>query len=121
MKFCDYNCNFFYRFYNYTLNKFYGIGNSTINYRDLLYAYLNIHWQYLPASAGGSANITTEFVGSIVSNTSVLPTATPALFFENDQAAFDGGVAKNDIYYLSQDNTYGLPFGTPKKLVEDVE
>jgi alanyl-tRNA synthetase len=38
-----------------------------------------------------------------------------------DQEAFDNGVEKNQIYYLSQNNTYGSPYGTPKLLVEDVE
>lgn len=119
MKFSATNCNFFYRFYNYVLNKYYGIGKGSLSYKDRLFAYLNIHWEYLDYAAQ-STDISTTFVGEIIASTQVIPKPTSTKFYENDQAAFDDGVSKNDIYYLSQNNTYGLPFGTPKKLVEDV-
>lgn len=120
MNFCNNNCGLFYKFYNYTLAKQYGIGKGSLSYKDYLFAYLNIHWQFLPSDTTGTTGVNTEFVGTITNTTLVLPTVVSELFYENDQAAYDDGVPINSIYYLSKDNTYGLPFGTPKKLVEDV-
>lgn len=121
MDFSKTNCNFAYRFYNYTLNKYYGMGKADLTYKDRLYMFLNIHWQFLPSDTVGTTGINTEFVGTITNTSIVLPTVVSTLFYENDQAAYDGGIEINSIYYLSKDNTYGMPFGTPKKLVEDVE
>ena len=119
MEFCNLNCGFFSRFYNYTLAKYYGIGKGVLTYKDMLFAYLNINSHYLDAVVG-DVEQNTEFIGAIVPLTTVLPTVTPDRFYGNDQEAYTAGVQKNDIYYLSAENTYGLPYGTPKKLVEDV-
>jgi len=122
MEFCKENCGFNYRFYNYALAKYYGIGKGELSYRDLLFGFLNVNWEFLPSDTVGTTESNTVFVGQILLSSTIVPIPEdPTKFYENDQAAFDDGVAKNAIYYLSQNNTYGSPFGTPKKLVEDVE
>lgn len=119
MEFCNLNCGFFTRFYTYTLAKYYGIGKGSLSYKDRLFAYLNMNSHFLDVAVG-DVEQNTEFIGAVVPLTTVLPTITPDRFYDNDQDAYDNGVQKNDIYYLSDTNTYGLPYGTPKKLVEDV-
>jgi hypothetical protein len=49
-----------------------------------------------------------------------LPTPTPPLDreFDNDDDAKANGLAIGEKYYLSENNTYGMPWGMPKKVVE---
>lgn len=121
MNFSNLNCNFFRRFYNAGLSKYLGLGNTVLSYRDLLMAYLNINSTYITSTDTTTTITTTNFVGVVTPGGEITTTPVSIAFYYNDQDAFDNGVAINDDYYLSADNTYGLPFGTRKKLVEDVE
>lgn len=120
MDFSKNNCNLFYKFYTYVLAKYYGIGEKVITDKDRLLAYLNINWQYLEIPSDGTTIANTIFVGQVVSSTTIIEPDKVSKFYQNDQDAYNNGVGKDEIYYLSLDNTYGLPYGTPKKLVEDV-
>lgn len=121
MDFSKTNCKLMYSFYNYTKSKYLGIGNGKLSYKELLLATINMNNQYLPSTSTGNANTTVIFIGVINQNNTLIPGQVTELFYRNDQHAFDSGVPKDSVYYLSLDNTYGSPFGTPKKLVEDVE
>ena len=116
------NCKIFYKSYKHALQKYLGIGECVLSFKDRLYQFYLLNESYAPATTEVQTSVTTQFIGTVTSDGTLLPgQTTPALFFINDQDAFDNGVEKNQIYYLSQNNTYGSPFGTPKKLVEDVE
>ena len=115
-------CGWFYRFYQYVLTRFFGIGCTKVKWEDFLYSYVMINHAFLPSSTTTTPSVTTQFIGIVTSDGTLLPgETTVAKFYMNDQAAFDDGVEIGQIYYLSLDNTYGMPYGTPKKLVEDVE
>lgn len=122
MDFSRNNCKAFDGLYTYILSKKYGIGNGELKFKDLLLSYLNINWIYLPNLTSDENTVFNSiFVGQLVSTTTILPVPTNATkYYINDQAAFDDGVPKDAVYFLAQNNTYGSPFGTPKKLVEDV-
>lgn len=116
-------CSYFLKHYKYVLTKYLGIGNCLLNYTDLLYSYTLLNSSFLPAEVQPVTSVTTtKFIGIVTSDGTLLAGETTVVeFYINDQEAFDNGVEKNKIYYLSQDNTYGLPYGSPKLLVEDVE
>jgi hypothetical protein len=115
-------CSYFLKHYKYVLTKYLGIGNCLLNYTDLLYSYTLLNSSFLPAETQPITNVTTKFIGIVTSDGTLLPGETTVVkFYINDQAAFDDGVEVGQIYYLSLDNTYGMPYGMPKKLVEDVE
>ena len=120
MNFSALNCNLFNKFYSYVLNKKYGIGNGKISYKDLLFSYLNVNSNFLSIDEG-DVSLTAQFIGVITQDNQLLPPNIAHGYYINDQDAFDSGIPKNSMYFLSQDNTYGMPFGTPKKLVEDVD
>ena len=114
-------CSYFYKHYKYILSKYFGIGHCELSWKDLIYSYTLINYAFLPEEVSGITNVTTQYIGIVTSDGTMLPgETTVAKFYINDQAAFDDGVEVGDIYYLSLDNTYGLPYGMPKKLVEDV-
>lgn len=115
-------CSFFNKQYNYVLSKYFGIGNCDLSWKEWLYSYTLINNAFLPAEVLPYTNVTTKYIGIVTDDGTLLPgETTVAKFYINDQAAFDDGVDVGQIYYLSIDNTYGMPYGTPKKLVEDVE
>lgn len=115
-------CKLFNQQYKYVLSKYLGIGQKDIDWSELLHSYLLLNNSFFPQSITGSPSVTTQYIGIVTSDGTLLPgETTVAKFFINDQEAFDNGVEKGQIYYLSLDNTYGSPYGTPKLLVEDVE
>lgn len=119
MDFCKKNCNVFQKFYNYTLAKGYGVGTAQLGWKDYLYSYLNSNFGYFEPQTG-STDMSTEFIGVILENNVLIPGAIASQYYINDQDAFNHGVQKLDFYLLALNNTYGSPYGTPKRLVEDV-
>lgn len=114
-------CSLFYKQYKYVLSKYLGIGQKQLDWSDMLYSYLLLNNSFFPEEISGTPSVTTQYIGIITDDGTLLPGETTVVkFFINDQAAYDGGVEIGQIYYLSIDNTYGMPYGTPKKLVEDV-
>jgi len=115
-------CSVLSKFYNHTLAKYFGIGKSDLSWRDLLisYMYMNNRFLSIPDSY---VEPNTKFIGVILADNTLIPGETSATpkFYINDQDAYDNGIKKNEIYYLDINNTYGSPYGTPKKLVEDVQ
>ncbi len=115
-------CKLFNQQYKYVLSRYLGIGQKDIDWSELLHSYLLLNNSFFPQEVTEIFSVTTRYVGIVTSDGTLLPGETTVIkFFINDQEAFDNGVQKDKIYYLSENNTYGLPYGSPKLLVEDVE
>lgn len=107
-------CDILKNLYKYGLSRFVGIGKAELSYRDMLTAYVYKHQHYLQPINPQLDN-EVLFIG-ILDTTPINGQNTR--FYDNDEQAFGDGVAYLVDYYLSNTNTYGLPFGTKKKQVE---
>jgi hypothetical protein len=96
------------------LSEYVGIGKTKLSYKDMIMAYSYKNKTYF-SEPDIMSNNNICFLG-ILDTTPV--NGQNIRFYDNDEQAFGDGIQYLRDYYLSNTNTYGLPFGTKKKQVE---
>lgn len=97
------------------LKEVHGIGNTKMTYKDYLSSLMATNYCYIKPEVSGQSNTTSKFVG-IVNSDSTISSAIG--FYDNDDHAMSFGVPVGGDYYLSKQNSYGMPFGMRKKVSE---
>lgn len=105
--------------YKNVLRETYGIGDVKIDYKMLtlskLFTNSCFSEQIISGGGIGSSQQSYNYVGIVNSDFNLDQFIG---YFDNDDHAGANGVPVEGIYYLSQTNTYGLPFGMSKRRAE---
>lgn len=102
-----------------------GIGQSKTKEKDYLKAYLEVHLNYKEMYENNKCKKKEfgtnplNFVGIMAPIFCGAVAEKAKLYFKNDDDARMNGLIVGDEYYLSQDNTLGLPAGILKVIQED--
>lgn len=111
-------CNLFNKFYRYTLANYYGVGKAILFMKDRVKAYMTINQHYIDFAANETTYTNSEFIGVINEKFVLFPDVPVTNFYNSDADAYAAGVTYKKLYYLTQENIYGLPYGTVKVQVE---
>ena len=103
------------KLYKNVLRETYGIGQTKMSYKDYLLSMLFTNECYVEETSSSTTSTQARFVGIVNSDFSL---SSYIGFFDNDDHAMAFGVPVGGDYYLSQQNTYGMPFGMRKKVSE---
>ena len=101
--------------YKNILRLIHGIGTTKATFQDYAMAKVYTNECYIKTHPSVVPTPTVKFVGIVGEDLSM---AKYIGYFDNDDHAMQFGVPVGGDYYLSQSNTYGLPFGMRKKVSE---
>lgn len=93
----------------------YGIGKTNLTYKDYLSSLMATNHCYVQAKVSKIPNTPPTFVGIVNSDFSL---SSSIGYYDNDDHAMAFGVPVGGDYYLSRQNSYGMPFGIRKKVSE---
>jgi hypothetical protein len=96
------------------LKEAHGIGKTKMTYKDYLSSLMATNYCYVKRTSEES-NPNKQFVGIVNSDFTI---SSSIGFYDNDDHAMAFGVPIGGDYYLSRQNTYGMPFGIRKKVSE---
>jgi hypothetical protein len=113
----NFKCTLFYKFYKYVIQRFYGVGQTKLTEKDYLLSYLIVNERFMPIKDCKEQNPLT-FVGIMAPIYCGAVAEKPKYYFDNDEEALQKGLIVGETYYLTQENTYGLPAGILKEVSE---
>lgn len=101
--------------YKNILRIIHGIGTTKSSFQDYAMAKVYTNECYITNAPKVVPINSTKFVGIVGED---LTLSKYIGYFDNDDHAMQAGIPVGGDYYLSQTNTYGLPFGMRKKVSE---